>query len=531
MIGEMSMYIFILILVMAVFFCMQYFAWAAFIKRNNKDLFGKLESLENDLRKTFDERQAELKKELRDIIECSKIISSDVKTMSLTLDMKFKNLVEANENKFDKIEKNIGESMDKLQDLVGDKLQKKLDEINKNIGEKLEKIQEIVGDKLDTKLDFKIKSFLDTVTRDLKTNKDNFDSQFKQLNDTVRDKLKDFSTSSDKKFDDINKTLEDKLATMQNSNEKKLNEMKDIVDTKLQETLEKRISESFKLVNTQLSQVHEGLGEMKNLASDVGNLKKVLSNVKTRGMWGEIQLGSILEQILAPEQYETNFEVKKGSGKRVEYVVKIPSNDSNKNIIYLPIDSKFPLDTYINLQDAYDCGDKNSMDKAKKDFISAIKSFAKDISTKYIDSVRTTDFAIMFLPSEGLYSEVVSTNGLLEELQNNHRINIAGPSTMAALLNSLYMSFRAFAIEKRSSEVWKILGAVKTEFNKFGEVIEKAQRKLGQASDDLDLLIGTRTRQIKSKLKSVEEISIDEAEKILPRKDLELYNAEDDEDN
>lgn len=335
--------------------------------------------------------------------------------------------------------------------------------------------------------------------------------QLTQMSVNIEERLKTSSLESENKLEAIRKTVETKLTGIQEDNNKKLDEMRNVVDEKLQKTLEERISKSFELVNTQLEQVYKGLGEMQSLASGVGDLKKVLSNVKTRGILGEIQLGAILEEILSPEQYETNFVTKKGSKNPVEYAVKIPTEDGRG--IYLPIDSKFPGDAYINLTEAYDSGNKDAVNEAVKILTQRIKSFAKDISDKYIDPPNTTDFAIMFLPFEGLYAEVVN-RGLVEELQRTYRVNIAGPSTMAALLNSLQMGFRTFAIQKRSGEVWEVLGAVKTEFNKFGAVLEKTQKRLEEANRELDNLVGVRTRQIQRKLKSVESISSDISQKI-----------------
>ena len=292
--------------------------------------------------------------------------------------------------------------------------------------------------------------------------------------------------------------------------------MRSLVDEKLQKTLDERVSQSFQLVSQRLEQVYKGLGEMQNLASGVGDLKKVLSNVKTRGILGEIQLGAILEEILAPEQYETNVVTKKGSQNPVEYAVKLPTEDGAG--VYLPIDSKFPGDAYEALVQAYDTGDKAQVEEAAKVLRSRILSFAKDIHDKYIDPPGTTDFAVMFLPFEGLYAEVVN-RGLVEELQNRYKINVAGPSTMAALLNSLQMGFRTFAIQKRSSEVWGVLGAVKTEFDKFGGVLEATQKRLEQANKELDKLVGVRTRQIQRKLSSVTRLDPTESEALFAKED------------
>lgn len=325
----------------------------------------------------------------------------------------------------------------------------------------------------------------------------------KQLLDTthtLEDKMNDLTMQNDTKMEILRQTIENKMTALQQDNAKQLESMRQTVDEKLQDTLEKRISKSFQVVSDRLEQVYKGLGEMQTLANGVGDLKKVLSNVKTRGILGEIQLGAILEEILAPEQYEENVVTKKGSSNRVEFAVKLPGNDDA--VVYLPIDSKFPGDKYAQLLDAYDNGNQAEIQSALKELETVIRKSAKDIHDKYIDVPNTTEFAIMFLPFEGLYAEVVR-NGYIEMLQREYKINIAGPTTMAALLNSLQMGFRTLAIQKRSSEVWQILSAVKTEFNKFGTVLEATQNKLNQAQKELDTLVGVRTRQIQKKLDAI----------------------------
>ena len=302
--------------------------------------------------------------------------------------------------------------------------------------------------------------------------------------------------------------MERRLSQMQSDNNERLEQMRQVVDEKLQKTLESKMTESFRLVSERLEQVYKGLGEMQSLAAGVGDLKKVLSNVKTRGILGEIQLDAILKEILSPEQYDTNVATRRGSSERVEFAVKLPADDGQ--YVYLPIDSKFPGDTYAALQDAYESGSPDQLRAAIAALTQQIKKEARDIHDKYIDPPNTTEFAIMFLPFEGLYAEVVN-RGLVEELQRCYRVNIAGPSTMAALLNSLQMGFRTIAIQKRSSEVWQVLGAVKTEFEKFASVLQSSQRRLLQVNDELDQLIGTRTRSIVRKLRSVERLEDDMA--------------------
>ena len=323
--------------------------------------------------------------------------------------------------------------------------------------------------------------------------------------------LTDTAMQNEQKLENIRLTMEERLKTMTEDNSRQLEKMRDTVDEKLQKTLEERISQSFKLVSDRLEQVYKGLGEMQNLASGVGDLKKVLSNVKNRGILGEIQLGSILSQILAPEQYEENVKTTSGS-ERVEFAVILPGDD--EGTVYLPIDAKFPGDAYIHLMEAYDSGDKALIDAAGKNLETAVKKAAKDIHDKYIEPPATTDFGIMFLPFEGLYAEVVR-RGLVESLQREYKVNIAGPTTMAALLNSLQMGFKTLAIQKRSGEVWNTLAAVKTEFGKFEKTLTKAQERINQANKELEHLVGTRTRMMNSKLKSVSTLDFDESREIL----------------
>jgi len=340
-------------------------------------------------------------------------------------------------------------------------------------------------------------------------------------------RFKTFEVTNEQKLEAIRLTVERRIVALQNENTKKLDEMREIVDEKLQKTLESKVAQSFKLVNERLEQVYKGLGEMQTLANGVGDLKKVLSNVKTRGILGEIQLGAILEEILAPEQYETNVATKKDSSDRVEYAVKLPTDDGAP--VLLPIDSKFPADLYSNLQDAYETGSPEAVNAARAVLTQRIKQEAAKIRDKYLDPPNTTDFAIMFLPFEGLYAEVVN-RGLVEELQRTCRVNIAGPSTMAAMLNSLQMGFRTFAIQKRSSEVWRVLGAVKTEFHKFSNVLANSRKHLQQADSDLEQLIGTRTRAITRNLRAVEQLDESSTGAIFGALDASTIDADASED-
>lgn len=319
----------------------------------------------------------------------------------------------------------------------------------------------------------------------------------------MENRLKTFSMENEQKLENIRSTVEKKLTYMQEDNNKQLENIRTTVDEKLQNTLENKLNKSFETVSKQLQQVYKGLGEMQNLAVGVGDLKKVLSNVKTRGILGEIQLSAILKEILSPEQYEENVATKKGSRNVVEFAIKLPADDDST--VYLPIDSKFPGDTYAKLVDAMNSGNKEEIEVCSKNLLRTIKSEAKDIHDKYISPPNTTEFAIMFLPFEGLYAEVVN-RGMVEVLQREYKVNVAGPSTMGALLNSLQLGFKTLAVQKRSAEVWQILNDVKREFDTFADVLEKTQTKLNQANTELDKLVGVRTRKIQNQLSKVQKL-------------------------
>ncbi|MGB1125916.1 MAG: DNA recombination protein RmuC [Phycisphaeraceae bacterium] len=334
-----------------------------------------------------------------------------------------------------------------------------------------------------------------------------------------RDRLKDFSDNlnklteaSDKKADALRQAVEKKLEQLQQSNEQKLEKMRQTVDEKLHKTLETRLGESFKLVSERLEKVHQGLGEMQELAGGVSDLKRVMTNVKTRGTWGEVLLGSLLEQILTPEQYEKNCKVRPRADVQVEYAIKMPGpdDDDGRGHIYLPIDAKFPREAYERLMQASEAADPVALEAAHKELDAAVLSFARDIREKYIAPPYTTDFAILFVPTEGLYAELVRRPGLIDRLQRDCRVNLAGPTTLAALLNSLQMGFRTLAIQKRSGEVWKLLGGVKTEFGRFEDWIAAVQKKLASASKEMDKA-AVRTRQITKKLSKVQELPSDGA--------------------
>ncbi len=370
--------------------------------------------------------------------------------------------------------------------------------------EQLEKITGKVEEKLTTlteqaKLDNNL--MREAILNSFKGFQDTFDKNVRGFNDLQREKFGQ---------------LEEKQMKLIESTEKKLDEMRMTVDEKLQKTLNERLGQSFEIVGKQLESVQKGLGEMQTLAQDVGGLKKVLSNVRMRGGFGEVQLSLLLEQILAPEQYESNVKTKSNSNDSVEFAIKLPGQGDNNSVVWLPIDAKFPKDVYEQLQMAYEIADILQIETAQKNLEATIKKMAKDIRDKYVEPPNTTDFAIMFLPFEGIYAEVVRKASLLEELQRTYKVVVTGPTTLAAILNSLQMGFRTLVIQKRSSEVWQILGAVKKEFENFGGMLEKAQKNLQTASNQIDEVMGKRTRAIQRKLKGVEVLGEEEAQLLLP---------------
>jgi DNA recombination protein RmuC len=361
-------------------------------------------------------------------------------------------------------------------------------------------------------------------------------TESKTTRESIEKVIREFQTAFDKNvasFNDLQREkfsqLEEKQGKLVESTEKKLEEMRLTVDEKLQKTLNERLGQSFELVGKQLESVQKGLGEMQTLAQDVGGLKRVLSNVKMRGGFGEVQLSMLLEQVLAPEQYEANVRTKKSSADLVEFAIKLPGKDDAQGTVWLPVDAKFPRDAYEQLQNAYDTGEPALIETAQKILESTIRKMARDISEKYIDPPFTTDFAVMFLPFEGIYAEVVRKASLLEELQRTHKVVVTGPTTLAAILNSLQMGFRTLAIQKRSSEVWKILGAVKKEFENFGGMLEKAQKNIRVASDQIDEVMGKRTRAIQRKLKSVEILGDTDTSLLIPEtQETDLTDEESD---
>lgn len=351
----------------------------------------------------------------------------------------------------------------------------------------------------------------------LETFKNDFSKSIADFNNVQKDnffallgKQSEQNTATTTRLDQMRETVEKKITELQTGNEKKLDEMRTTVDEKLQKTLENRLGESFKLVSERLEAVHKGLGDMQQLATGVGDLKKVLTNVKTRGVLGEYQLENLLEQMLTPDQYAKNVRTKEGSNAMVEFAVKLPGKESKDKTLWLPIDSKFPKEDFEWLVDAYEKDDPELIETHRAGFIRGIKKCAADISSKYIDPPNTSDFAFLFLPFESLYAEVLRTPGLFESIQRENRIIITGPTTLSAILSSLQMGFRTLAIERRSSEVWHLLGAVKTEFSNFGGILDKTQKKLQEASNVIEAA-GRRSRAIERKLRDVQELPIDEA--------------------
>jgi DNA recombination protein RmuC len=388
----------------------------------------------------------------------------------------------------------------------------------------LERTEKLIKDEFQrnrTETNETSKTNREELTKSLKSFEGNFSEKIKNLNDLLRQNFGDFNkqqTDANKlateNIKDVEKTIEKNLKSIREDNTTQLNEMRKTVDEKLQTTLEKRLGESFKQVSDRLEQVHKGLGEMQNIATGVGDLKKVLSNVKTRGVLGEYQLENILEQILTPDQYAKNVATKKGSQANVEFALKLPGKEEGKEV-WLPIDSKFPIEDYDRLLDAFDKGEKEGIESAQKVLLKKIESFAKSISEKYIDPPHTTDFGIMFLPVESLYAEVLRHPGLFEILQRKYKITVTGPTTLSALLNSLQMGFRTLAVQKRSSEVWDILKAVKFEFKEFSGVLTKVHKQLNTASGTLETLRTTRTNVMERKLKDVETFTALESKEIL----------------
>ena len=396
-----------------------------------------------------------------------------------------------------------------------DELNVSLKDFRKELSDNLNSIQAQnvqVLDKLTRTLDEKLSALVEKNDQSNRQHRETMEQVFREFRESFDKNVTSFNNLQREKFS----LMEEKQDKLVAGTEKKLEEMRITVDEKLQKTLNERLGQSFELVGRQLESVQKGLGEMQSLAQDVGGLKKVLGNVKMRGGIGEVQLSMLLEQILAPEQYEANVKTKAGSNDVVEFAIKLPGREDASSVVWLPVDAKFPRDHYEQLQTAYDSGDPVAVEAAQKLMEAAIRKMARDIHDKYIDPPNTTDFGIMFLPFEGIYAEVVRKASLLEELQRTTKIVVTGPSTLAAILNSLQMGFRTLAIQKRSSEVWKVLGAVKKEFENFGGMLNKAQNNIQTGLNQLDDVMGKRTRAIQRRLSNVESLSEPEARLMLP---------------
>ena len=350
---------------------------------------------------------------------------------------------------------------------------------------------------------------------DMATNREETGRSLRDFNESLLNRVAESTAQNIQKLDKIDETVDLHLKTLQEDNNRKLEQIRATVDEKLHDTLERRLGESFKLVSERLEMVHKGLGEMQTLASGVGDLKKVLTNIKTRGTFGEIQLHSLLEQILSPDQYQSNVATKRDSATRVEFAIRLPGRGETENHpVWLPIDAKFPQEDYLRLLEAQEAGNANLVEEVSKKLERIIKDMAKNIRDKYLDPPYTTDFGIMFLPTEGLYAEILRRSGLFELLQREFKVVITGPTTLAALLNSLQMGFRTLVIEKRSSEVWTLLGVVKTEFSTFGAILDRTQKKLQEASHTIEKA-ATRSRAIEKKLKNIQEIPLGNTQKLL----------------
>ena len=483
-------------------------------QQNDSKLFSKLDVLEKDFQKI----QISVKDEIKDNrLELSNNLTAFQKSFLDALNGISKGQLDQFKSHSDSNQQSLA-SMTKTMDEKFLSLLAKAEENNKSNRDELSKTSKeftdsvvLQLDKIATKVEEKLKELNEQAKQDGKLMRESIENSFKAFQLTFDKNVESFNNTQKEKFGQ----MEFKQNELILNTEKKLEQMRETVDEKLQKTLNERLSQSFETVGKQLQSVQEGLGEMKTLAQDVGGLKKVLSNVKTRGGVGEVQLEMLLEQVLAPEQYEANVKTKKSSNDTVEFAIKLPGREISQSNIYLPIDAKFPKDAYENLINAYESVDSKLIESASKAFDSAIKSMAKDISEKYLDPPNTTDFGIMFLPFEGIYAEVVRKPSLLEDLQRNYKIVVTGPTTLAAILNSLQMGFRTLAIQKRSSEVWQVLGAVKKEFENFGLLLNKAQNNIQTGLNQLDDVMGKRTRAIQRSLKGVEALTEDETKLIL----------------
>ena len=489
------------------------------------ELFAKLDKITDNLKEDFRTNREEISRVSRDnreelsdtllkfkteMTETLKMITEQnragAETINRTLDDKISALVQKVENGHKESREAISTDWKEFSLVQRNKfdewkmLQK---EGTKNTVEQL--------DKITTRVEERLTAVNEQSKADSNQMRQALEASFKGFRETFSKSVEDMNNLQREKFGQ----MEVKQTELVQKTEEKLEKMRETVDEKLQKTLNERLGQSFELVGKQLESVQKGLGEMQTLAQDVGGLKKVLSNVKMRGGLGEVQLEMLLENILAPDQYEANVRTKQSSSDVVEFAIKMPNRDGDRNYVWLPVDAKFPRDAYEYLQEAYDTNDIVRIEEAQRNLEATIKKMARDICEKYIDPPNTTDFAILFLPFEGIYAEVVRKASLLEDIQKNCKVVVTGPTTFAAILNSLQMGFRTLAIQKRSSEVWTILGAVKKEFEAFGGMLEKAQKNIQTASNQLDEVMGKRTRAIQRKLKGVEALEDGEAQVVL----------------
>ncbi|MBU1368397.1 MAG: DNA recombination protein RmuC [Bacteroidetes bacterium] len=472
-------------------------------RQNRSELASNLSGFQGQFLETLKEISRNQQEQLKNISETSR---QSIFNLNQTLEEKLGQLITRNDEAARVSRSEHSSNLKQLNEEIRLKLTD-LGQAQKDQNTTQVKQLELVNQKLEEKLG-QLSERFQAYTKE---SRDSLEQSMRHFQTSFTNNVKEFNDLQKQKFSDLEKK-QDALIT---STELKLEKMRETVDEKLQKTLETRLGQSFELVSKQLESVQKGLGEMQTLANDVGGLKRVLSNVKTRGVLGEIQLGNILEQILAPEQYETNVKTKRSSGDHVEFAIKLPGRDEDGGSVYLPIDAKFPQEAYHLLQTAYDEGNMVKVDEAVKILVRSIKTFAKDIRDKYLDPPYTTDFGIMFLPIEGLYAEVIRHTDLVEQLQREFKIIVTGPTTLAAILNSLQMGFKTLAIQKRSSEVWRILGEVKTEFGKFGDVLKKAQQKITEANTEIDRLVTTRTNVLTRKLRAVQELPAAEDNKLI----------------
>lgn len=491
------------------------FVFRAKPESNNQELFTKIDLLDKSLQKI----ESNLKEDFKINREENSTIAKDnrtelnntLKEFKKELGDTLKEITEQNQKALEKLNTTLEEKVTALIEKTETNNKTNREELTKNLKD-FSDSNVLQLDKINNQVQDKLKVLTEQAQKDNNLMREALVNAFKGFQETFDKNVKSFNDLQKEKFE----LMENKQNELVKGTETKLDVIRATVEEKLEKTLSERLGQSFETVGKQLIEVQKGLGEMQTLAQDVGGLKKVLSNVKMRGGIGEVQLAMLLEQVLAPEQYEANVRTKQGSSDLVEFAIKLPGRDDGNSVVWLPVDAKFPKDVYEQLQTAYDLGDLTQIETAQKNLESTIKKMAKDIHDKYIDPPNTTDFGIMFLPFEGIYAEVVRKASLLDDLQRNYKIIVTGPTTLAAILNSLQMGFKTLAIQKRSSEVWKVLGAVKKEFEAFGGLLDKAHKNINVASDTLESLMGTRTRAIQRTLKGVEALTQAETKLILP---------------